>query len=417
MAISYPGEGGASIRFCGICFLFYDKLVFWPARMQKSVPILLLMRPNLGYYRGVLRGIKSYANQSGNWVFAAAERTRELPRMLEAFRPAGALAFVYIDELPRKLQSLGIPVVSFANTHASLGLPRVGVDDVAVGKMAADYLLERGFRQLAFVGHARFNYSNQREKGFAQRLKETGLPYQHYYEHDIPDFSGVWNWKHNPPLWKWLKAQSRPTGIFAANDVIGLRLSESCRRMGLRIPEDIALLGVDNDDLCCFMAHQPLSSIEQPLERIGYEAARLLDRLIHGKSAPDKTILLPPVRVVSRRSSDIMAIADSDLAAAIRFMHDHAHRDINMTHVLKDVPMSRRSLERKCRQALGRSPADELQRIRIQRAKELLNSTDLPITKIATQAGFGAGKYLSTIFHKQTGMTPSAYRRQFQLRH
>jgi LacI family transcriptional regulator len=376
------------------------------------------MRPDSGYYRGVLRGINAYAAQARNWVFGMAAQTSDLPLMLQTWRPAGVLAFTYINEEPKKLATLGIPVVSFANIDSTLPLPMVGVDDVAVGRMAAEHLLDRGFRHFAFVGCPLFDYSNQRQSGFDQVLKEAAFPCQLFHDPTPPNAASVWAWMPDPTIQQWLMALPRPIGIFAANDAIGLRVSELCRQLGLRIPEDIALLGVDDDDLFCALAHPQLSSIKTPLERIGYEAARLLDGLVNGNAAEKpggQPILLPPVGVVTRRSTDILAIDDADLAAAIRLIQDNAHRPVGIRQLMRQVPLSRRSLERKFQAALRRSPLEELIRVRLQRAKDLLSGTDLPIWAVAEQSGFGAHKRLSMMFHKKVGLTPRAYRRQYRL--
>ena len=165
-----------------------------------------------------------------------------------------------------------------------------------------------------------------------------------------------------------------------------------CRQIGLRIPEDIALLGVDDDDLLCGLAHPPLSSIRTPLERIGYEAGKLLAHLIAGGKDPKRPLLFPPMQVVTRGSTDVLAIADPDLAAAIRFIQQNAHRRVGIKQLIDQVALSRRSLERKFRKAFKRSPFEELLRVRLQRAKDLLSASDLPMSSVAEQTGFGTGK-------------------------
>jgi LacI family transcriptional regulator len=386
--------------------------------MSHSVPIALLMRPDSGYYRGVLRGIKAYADQTQAWVFGMAARTSDLPMMFRTWRPAGVLAFIYVNEAPELLTTLSIPVVSFANIDETLSLPMVGVDDVAVGRMAAEHLLERGFRHFAFAGCPMFHYSNQREQGYNQMLEEAGRgPAACFHDNHPPDAASVWAWTPDPAVQQWLLSLPRPVGMFAANDATALRLSELCRQLGLRIPEDIALLGVDDDDLFCTLAHSALSSIKTPLERIGYEAAHLLDRLISGEPAPPMPILLPPMSVVTRQSSDVLAIEDQELADAVRFIHNNASRPLGVKQLLEAVPVSRRSLERRFRAAFGRTPLDEILRVRLQRAQSLLSGTDLPISAIAEQSGFVTNKQLTTTFQKRLKTSPTAYRRQFRLQH
>jgi LacI family transcriptional regulator len=383
--------------------------------MIDTLPVGLLMRPDSGYYRGILRGIKRYADDAGHprrWIFGMVAYSEDLPHMARHYHPAGVLAYIYGNERPETLQALGVPVVNFANSGTDLNLPSVNIDDVAVGRMAAEHLLERRFRHFAFVGCPRLAFSNQREEGFVARLAEAGYECQVFHDPQVPSAASVWAWTPDTTIQQWLGSLPRLTGMLAANDAAALRLSEICRQTGIRIPEEIALLGVDDDDLFCGLAHPALSSIKTPLERIGYEAASLLDRLMAGGSPPETPLRLPPVRAVTRRSTDILAIEDEDLVAAIRYIHENAQHPIGVQDVLREVPMSRRALERKCRAALGRSPLEELLRIRLQRVQGLLSESDLPMWAIAEQCGFASGKQLSTTFHQQLGITPSAYRRQ-----
>jgi LacI family transcriptional regulator len=377
------------------------------------VRIALLMRPDSGFYRGVLRGIKRYAQQQRNWVFGMAARTQDLPTMLEVWKPAGVVAFVYVDEQVELLGELGIPLVSISNVDNRLAIPTVSVDDVAVGRTAAKYLIQRGFCQFGFVGFPRYLYSNEREQGFTEALIKEGYKPAIFHDSHWPDAASVWGWTSQNGIDQWLKDLPKPCALFAANDAISLRLSEICRQVNIRVPEEIALLGVDNDDLFCNLAHPQLSSVQIPLEQIGYETAWLLDQYIQGQPPEKSSIRLPPMNVQTRQSTDIKILEDPELAAAIQYIHDHAHEMISMDNVLDELQVSRRSLERKCRKALGRSPIQELIRVRVQLAQNLLSQTQLPIGRVAQQSGFTSAKQLSTMFHKKTGLTPTAYRQQF----
>lgn len=402
-----------SILFCGKLFFFcvtgYDQVM----EQQQYTRIGLLMRPDSGFYRGVLRGIKRYSQQQRNWVFGMAAKTEDLPTMLKVWKPAGVVAFVYIDEKVELLEKLKTPVVSIANVREQHTIPTVSVDDIRVGRTAAQYLMQRGFCHFGFVGFPRYNYSNQRQEGFEQTLAEEGFTSAIYHDTHWPDAASVWCWTSEKKIEKWLSQLPKPCALFAANDAISLRLSEICRQMNLRIPEEIALLGVDDDDLFCNLANPQLSSVQIPLEQIGYETAWLLDQLMQGHKPPDKPILLPPMNVHTRQSTDIKLLDDPELAQAIQFIHDHAHEPITMEDVLNELQLSRRSLERKCQSTLGRSPLQELIRVRVQMAQNLLSQTQLPISRIAQQSGFASSKQFCTMFHKKTGMTPTDYRQQF----
>ncbi len=383
-------------------------------RTHQTIPIALLAHLDAGYYRGVLRGINHYSDQVRCWAFAMVGNLSDVPAMLREFRPAGVLAFRYSPALTQMLQALRVPVVMLTNTDAHQTLPMVSVDDVAVGRLAAEHFLGRGFRNLAFVGSSQYRFSNQREQGFSEAAASAGASLRSFYDVRLPSSANAWGWSGQPELNQWLGDLPRPVGILAANDALAFRVTEICRRMELRVPEDIALVGVDDDEPVCKLAHPPLSSVKQPLERIGYEGARLLDQLMSGEAPPAQPILFPPIEVVTRRSSDILAIADPDLAVALRFIHNNAHRPIGIKQVLEEVPLSRRSLERKCREALGRSPLEELLRIRLNLVKTLLSGTDLPMSGIAAQTGFRSGKQMSMTFQEQLAITPGFYRRQYR---
>ena len=197
-------------------------------------------------------------------------------------------------------------------------------------------------------------------------------------------------------------------------DFLGLQLSEACREAGLRIPEDVAIVGMGNDDLLCDFARPSLSSVAVASEQIGHEAAALLDRLMNGHSPPPQPILVPPPGVVARQSSDVLAIDDHDVATALRFIRDASHKPIRVDDLLNAIPVSRRMLERKFRKVLRRGISEEIRRVHIERARRLLAGTDLAISAIAFNSGFSNASHLSIVFRQETGLTPTAFRSQFR---
>jgi LacI family transcriptional regulator, galactose operon repressor len=198
--------------------------------------------------------------------------------------------------------------------------------------------------------------------------------------------------------------------------VQGSQVSEFCRQLGFRVPDEVAIVGVDDDDLLCELSRPSLSSVALPGERIGYEAAVLLDRWLRGLRPPKKVVVLPPVGVVVRQSSDLMAVPDPQVSAALRFIREQADRPLHVQDVLREVPMARRALERRFRKWLQRSISEEIRRIHLERSRQLLSQTDLPLSAVATQSGFTDGRQLSVVFRRETGLTPSAFRRRFRLR-
>jgi LacI family transcriptional regulator len=313
------------------------------------------------------------------------------------------------------LAALKRPVVNVSRALADLPFPRVGVQEGQVGRLVAEHLLQRGFRHLAFVGSSEFSYSLQREAGFREVLLAAGHALARY---ETPADSLLVTrrrpWSADPRLRRWLLDLPKPVAIFGCNDQCGVQLAEACREADLRVPEDVALVGVDNDDLLCELARPALSSVGIPAEQIGYEAAALLDRLLQGAAPPAEPVLLPPLGLIVRQSSDVVAIEDRDVAAALCFIRDHAHVPLAVPDVLRAVPVSRRALERRARQAIGRTLGDEIRRVHLERAKNLLSGTDMPMNDVAQHSGFSSAKHFCTVFHQELGCTPTLYRRRYR---
>jgi LacI family transcriptional regulator len=275
-------------------------------------------------------------------------------------------------------------------------------------------LLERGVRQFGFVGYAKHDFSVKREAGFREIVESAGLKLAAYLERTrlAQDPTGVWRW--NQPLMDWLTSLSKPVGLLASNDVQASQVSECCRQLKLLVPDHLAIVGVDNDDVLCDLSRPSLSSVALPGERIGYEASKLLDEWLAG-SPPAKTlIVLPPTGVKVRQSSDLFAVADADVSAAVGFIQRHAHEVIRVDDVLRHVPIARRALERRFRKSLDRSISEEIRRVHLERSKHLLSDTKLPVADIAHMSGFSDGRQLSILFRQATGMTPTEFRRQFR---
>jgi LacI family transcriptional regulator len=236
----------------------------------------------------------------------------------------------------------------------------------------------------------------------------------HERTHRVQDPTGLWRW--NQPLMDWLKSQPKLVGVLASNDVQGAQVSECCRQLKLLVPEQVAIVGVDNDDVLCELSRPSLSSVALPGERIGYEAAQLLDQWLSGNRPGRQLIVLPPAGVVVRQSSDLLAVPDPDVSAAVRFIQRNAHRVLRVEDVLRQVPIARRALERRFKKTLQHSISEEIRRVHLERSKQLLLDTDHSIAAVARLAGFHDGRQLSILFRRAVGMTPSAFRRQFRLR-
>ena len=379
--------------------------------MPRPLRIALVFSYGLSYCRGILRGIRDYARARQNWTFTPIDPESVTPRFLRSVAPAGVIAHIYNASLARTLTKLGKPLVNVCGVLPDLPVPRVGLDDHAIGVAAAGHLLDRGLRHFAFVGHPHHAYSARRENGFRSTLAARGLGVQVYHDAKSPFDPRGRLWALDDRVRRWLVALPQPVGVFTCNDLWGVQICELCRQAGLHVPEDVAILGVDNDDLLCDLARPSLSSVMVPAAAVGHGAAALLDRLLHRGETSKHPLLLPPTGVATRQSSDILAIQDPDVAAAVRVIRDRAHEPLRTRDVLDVVPVSRRSLERRFRKALGRGIGQEIRRCHVERARTLLATTDLSMPEIAHLCGFGEAKHLSVVFRRETGSPPTAYRR------
>lgn len=373
-------------------------------------PIALVFSYSLNYCRSILRGIRAYAKSRPEWVLLPTSHDLDAVRTLRHRAPVGIIGHIYEDAVGKELFRLKKPLVNVCGIMPWLKAPRVGLDDFAIGQMAGLHLADRGLEHFAFIGHATQGASVERLRGFRATLKDFHVSVQHWPREGFQPQG--WSASSTTGLLKWLARLPKPVGIFVPGDVWGLQISEFCRQLKLKVPEEVALLGVDNDDLYCEISRPSLSSIEVGGERVGHQAAMLLERLLSGGTAPAAPILLPPIGVVTRESTDLLAIRDADIVKALTLIRAQISGGINVADVARHVAVSRRTLERKFRTAIGRGISVEIRRQRIDRAKNLLAHTDLSISDVARQSGFSSSKQLSVTFRQSSGETPSDFRRK-----
>ncbi len=304
------------------------------------------------------------------------------------------------------LRRTKIPAVTVGPPWLEGGPPAVLVDNEAVGRMAADHLCDLGLKYLAFVPTPG-QHSEDRHTGFSRRCAERRVKVV-ACPAEMADKEAT--------IIQWLATLPKPVGIFAANDRKALTVAQACHVAGRRIPEDVALMGVDNELETCRLSHPQLTSIDQGPRRLGYEAARLLEQWMStGKRPPAKT-LIQPMGVVKRPSTDLLAIDDPDVVAAVRLIREHATRPLQVEDVVRYVGLSRRSLELHFKKTLGRTIHAEIMRVRIDRAKQLLITSERDMPYIAEMCGFSYASRFSRDFKRETGMSPTQFRRQFRYR-
>jgi LacI family transcriptional regulator len=384
--------------------------------MAATLRIGLAINHSYTYYRSVLRGIARYAEAKQHWLFASVLPEQQPLQGLGRFRPVGLIASVGTQQMVQALSSWRRPIVNVDAILPGLRFANVSADNMPVGQLAAAHFLERGLRQFGYVGPPHHLYSMEREAAFRQALEVAGHHLAFYHTSPQLPFDPLGRrWDLDRGVYRWLRKLPKPVGVFAPGDDLGIQVAEACRQVGLRVPEDVALLGVDDDDLDCELSRPRLSSIILPAERIGYEAAALLDRLLDGDKPPTQPLLLPPIGVATRRSTEVLAIDDQDVISAVRFIREHAHLPLSVSDVAREVAVGRRTLERRCRQALGWGLGDEIRRAHLERARRLLARTDLPMKSVAQQAGFSGLRHMGETFRQELGMPPSTYRRQVRI--
>lgn len=387
-----------------------------PPNARSFQRIALLLGQDLGYCRGVLRGVQAFAGEHDSWIFRDAAPSMSVIDAVREWDPAGIIAHLFEQDVADGLRALGKPLVNVTST-LRLDLPLVEVDHDAVGRMAAEHFLNGGFRHFGYFGSRSAGFSTGRERGFRQRLAESGFTCSSQHAEYLPRPSPAASWADvDERVRLWLHELPKPVAVMASNDVPARELAEICRLVGLNVPEDVALIGVDDDRLECGLSFPPLSSIALPSERVGYEAAKLLSGLIAGDPAPATSICLPPKTLIVRQSSDIVALDNPAVAQALRFIRRHACEPINVADVLREVPVSRRKLEREFQRVIHRTIFEEIRRHRVEKAMRLLATTDLAMPAIARQSGFDGARRLAVVFGDATGQTPTSYRAQFKLK-
>jgi LacI family transcriptional regulator len=374
------------------------------------------MGQDIGYTRDVLRGVQAYAQIRPGWIFRDGPSDPRILKPLREWKPHGIIAHLFNPTLAGALIKMRIPLVNTTSTLRDLNVPLVEVDHAKVGRMAADYFLDRGFRHFGYFGSSWTGFSKGREAAFRERVEKRGFAVDSCHAEYLPRPPIADSWKGiDVKVRAWLKGLPKPVAILSSNDIPARELAEICRQLNLHVPEQVALLGVDNDELECHLCNPFLSSIALPSERIGYQAAQILHHMMEGRPPTRRILSLPPLRVVTRQSTDTLAIQDSDVAAALAFIRSHAHEPIGVDSILEHIPLSRRALERKFRDQLNRTVLEEIRQVRLEIAKSLLMDTDLPMPAIAARSGFSGARRLAVVFHQIVGITPTEYRAQSKL--
>jgi len=384
--------------------------------MARRPHVALIVETSSIYGRRILDGINRFARSHCRWTVFLEQRelTSRPPAWLDAWQGDGVISRATTPQMAERFAEAGIPLVELTDRQPPSDLPSIRSDDLAIGRLGFQHLRDRGFRQFGFCGYSREHWSQQRKQGFLQSVGDFGALCEVY---ESPWYgTDVASWEEElGRLSQWLASLPRPVGVMACNDVRGKEVLDGCSQANLAVPEDVAVIGVDNDELLCELCDPPLSSVVPSPEAIGYQAAQWLDRWMAGvRPEPDRH-MVPPLGIETRQSTDVLAIDDPDVAAALRMIRQSACDGLTVEDILREVPVSRSILERRFRKLLSRSPQAMIRQMQLKRVRELLAETDLSLARIAELAGYKHVEHMCVVFKREFGETPGRFRRRVRL--
>lgn len=384
--------------------------------MREIPKVALLIETARGFGRDFLLGVARYSRLHGPWSFhiTPGDYKQVVPKMKQ-WGGTGIIARISDKRIADAIISADVPTIAIGLTDEQMrpGSPlakfsEISSDATDVSQLAAQHLLDRQLTRFAYVGSEDRAWSLRRERAYYDFLAERGF-HPHIYRQPKRPADRIWE-REQEFLAHWISELPTPIGLFACDDDRGREVLEACSLAGLHVPEDVAVVGVDNDEVFCELADPPLSSVALNAEAAGYRAAALLDEMMHGRVRKPQRMVVEALNVVTRRSTEIIAVEDPDIATALQFIHREQGRGISVEDVVQEVAVSRRNLERRFHDAIGRTILEEIQLVRLERAKRLLVETTYPVSKVATLAGFGSAGYFIQFFQKHIGKTPRKYR-------
>ncbi|WOO42047.1 DNA-binding transcriptional regulator [Rubellicoccus peritrichatus] len=379
--------------------------------MSSKRDVLVMIESSRESGRQLIAGLADYARHFGPWNFhwhPLGLGSLEAP--LEGIKLDGMMVRDMAG-VPASIKA-GVPAIDFTFSKAiSKGAGWANTDDQAVSKTIAEHFLQRGFRNFAYCGYKDRPWSIDRGKHFTAWLQKADYAVNNFW---IP--SDSWGGTDNLEIIQWLESLPHRTALMATNDDLGRRLVGLCQEADLRVPDDCAIIGVDNDPLICGMSNPPLSSVKIDQYQAGYDAAAMLDKMMKGKPPKNLVVTAQVGELIVRQSSDIIAVEDAAVSKALRFIQQNAHRAVKVDEVARASGLFRRSLERRFREHLSRSISDYCREARAERLEKILRETRLNLEEIAEQSGFSEASHLTRFFITVRGESPSQYRKRVSLR-
>ena len=376
--------------------------------------VALIIETSSNYGRDLLAGIVRYMRMHDRWSVFLEQRDlfKQPPRWLNKWQGDGIISRATTPRLLDAISDTGVPFVELTDRKGDVEFSQIRSDDAAIGKMGAEHLLERGFKRFGYCGYKGEAWSKRREESFVKTIDQKSSGSCSLYNSTWQG-RGARNWEDEQRcIIEWLQTLTPPFAVMACNDIRGRQIIDACSEHDLAVPEQVVVVGVDDDELLCRMCSPPLSSVIPNAQAVGFRAAEVLASLMDGKSPASEVQLIEPLGVATRQSTDAVAIDDPDIAAALRYIREYACRGITVAEVVRDNSVSRSTLERQVRKYLGRTPQEEIRFVQIKRARELLISTDLSAEQIAPLCGFEHPEYLHVVFKRVTGTTIGVFRKQ-----
>ena len=381
-----------------------------PMRHQEPPKVAILVETSNAYGRDILAGVEDYIRVNGPWsvYFAETGRGDAVPPWIKSWPGDGILARIENERIARAVGETGLPVVDLSFGHLLDRAPTFTTDNYAIAQLAVQHFVERGFENFAYFGRDEFVWSRHRGKAFENAVRERGFECHTFTQAGDP---GQGFDSEMDVIAAWLASLPLPAALFACYDLRGQQVLDAARRAGLAVPEQVAVLGVDNDELLCALSPPPLSSVILNGRRTGWQGAETLTRLMAGEKVSGDVHLVPPLGIATRQSTDTLAVADPQLSRALRFIREQACDGIGVADILQHSPMARRSLENRMRDTIGRTPNEEIMRVKLARARQLLVGTELSLGEVAMRCGFRYSEYFSVVFKREVGITPGDYRK------
>lgn len=379
------------------------------ARPHRNIAVIV--ETSNAYARGILRGIHDYQREHPEWSVYLTEHGRHEPdtSLAGTWDGDGVIARIETSATAELVRSMGGPAVDVSAARLVPELPYVETDDDSIARLAVEHLHDLGLRTIAFFGDPFYAWSRFRHEAYEAALARLGLTPYAYLLPDRSDPQVRWH-DQREAIHEWLRSLPRPAGVFACYDACAQQLLEICRYYEILVPGDIAVVGVDDDELLCELSSPPLTSITLNSRRTGYVAASLLGRMMDGEPVERRKYAIEAIGVHQRVSTDVVTVQDPAVSRALAYIRNHSHANTTVADVVRDGALSRRALETHFRRALDRTIHQEMTRVRTEAIRRLLLDTDMPLTEIAEALAFEHPEYVSVLFKKVTGSTPKEYR-------